>query len=276
MQIEIHLAAEDNVPLAFNYYYELSIALYQCLTKKECKMAEDLHDGSSKNRLKLFVTSPLNSEPHPKLVPDGSGLVFGKHIWMRFGSIVPEILFGMSEGLLRKGELRVRDKSFRVQKIDMVKPPVFEREMTYRPFGQAGMILCRYSRNGKIFFQFPDNPEKEIPDCGKLLAENLRHKFLRLKEVRPDIFENLLVCCGLSEKEVPKMEIGVEFLPLTKDEPYKTGIYYIKKVPARAFRAPVRIRAPEAIHRVAWSCGVGSQNSQGFGLLTIGKRGDET
>lgn len=275
MQIEIHLAAKDDTPLAFNYYHELSSALYQCLSEKADKMAAELHGGGSKSRLKLFVTSPLNSDPHPEILPKNGGLVFGKHIWMRFGSIIPEILFGMSEGLLLKGEIQVRGKRFLIQKIDLVKPPVFEKMMTYHPFGQAGMILCRYSRDRKVFFQFPDNPEKEIPACSILLAENLRHKLLRLKEVRPDIFENLLTCSGVSEEKIPKMEIGVKILPLTPKELYRTGIYYIKKVPARAFRAPVQISAPNAIHRIAWSCGIGSQNSQGFGLLTLGKQGGE-
>ena len=51
-------------------------------------------------------------------------------------------------------------------------------------------------------------------------------------------------------------------------------IVEIKEIRQKAFRAPFRLTAPEPIHRIAWLCGAGSLNSQGFGLLTTGKQED--
>ena len=187
---------------------------------------------------------------------------------MRFASVVPEIVFNMSEALLAAGTLQIHGVRFKVKKVEMVRQPQFRPSMIYRPFGQNGMLVCRY--NGKT--QFPDNSESDLPDCAVLLAENLRHKLLRFHEVRPDILSNYLSVCDLTLDSIRKLKIEVEFLPLKPDLPFRTGLFEIKNTRQRAFRAPFRLTAPEVVHRIAWQCGVGSLNSQGFGLLTTGKQ----
>ncbi len=274
MQIEIHLTPCDDRILDFNYHHELSAALYQALSKESQTLSSRLHDGDFRSRLKLFVFSPLSSMPKPELAESEHcrGLRFGSHVWMRFGSPVPEILFGMSEALLAQRSLNVRGKQFKVDKIDMVKTPAWTPVMTYRPFGQSGMLLCRYEQDGRVLCQTPDNPHEGVPDCAALLVRNLRHKLYRLGEVRPDLLDNLLALSDLNRGALDTLPIRIELLNLTPDRAFRTGSYTIKGIPMRGFRAPVRITAPEAVQRVVWDCGCGSQNSQGFGLMTTGKQ----
>ena len=276
MQIEIALTNTDEKILECNYHHALSSALYHLLTQQAPQLATQLHDGASRSRLKLFVFSPLNSDPKPEIAPGPpAGFQMGKRLWMRLSSIVPEILFALSEGLLKAGTLQIQNKRFKVEKIDMVRPPDFQSSTVYRPFGQSGMIVCRYSTGERTVFRFPgDKADGYLPGCAELMAANLRHKLLRMKEVRPDILENILSAGGLSETDIKTTPVQIEFLPLTAERPYRTGYYTIKSAPVRAFRAPVRLTAPEPFHRVVWECGLGSLNSQGFGLMTFGKQED--
>ena len=268
MQIEIHLDSPEK-PIPCSYQYGVSSALYRLLFARAPEIGRKLHEGDDRSRLKLFVFSCLNSEPHPKIVnaDSGNSIILGKKVWLRFASAVPEIVFHLSEALMAEGVIRIHGVDFTVKKVEMVRPPEFRPTMVYRPFGQNGMIVCRY--NGKT--QFPDDREKDLPGCADLLAANLRHKLLRLREMRPDILSNYLAVANLTEADIQSLPIQVEFLPLSPQKAFKVGLFSIKNTRQKAFRAPFRLTAPEPVHRIAWLCGAGSLNSQGFGLLTEGK-----
>jgi len=274
MQLEIQLSNENDLPLSYSYYHELAAALLQIIGTVNPKLAKDFHDGSSFSRLKAFQFSPLNSDPKPlpAALPNGTnGLKFGKRIWMRTGSAWPELLYSLGEGLTSVGKINLRGLLLKVCSVEMVKTPQFRESMIYRPFGQNGSIICRYELDKKTFFQYPDNRITEIPGCAHIMEENLRHKLLRLKEIRPDIFENLLSISNLSSEDVPKIPIRVEFLPLSAELPFRTYLHQIKTISVRSFRAPFRLTAPEAVHRTLWDFGAGQNNSMGFGLIQQGE-----
>lgn len=272
MQFEIEFSSSGSSVLDFNYRYELSASLYKALEEYSPTLAQDLHDGSSRSRLKLFVFSGLNCLPKSQVVQYGErkGFQLGSKVWMRFSSIIPEIAYGMAEALQRKKDIIVRGVFLKVQRISLVRLPDFAPSTTYRPFGQAGMIVCKYEQDGKHFFQLPDNSVQGIPGCSELIAENLRHKLLRLKDVKNDLFVNYLSVSGLDEESLRSARISVDFLPLVEGRAFKTGFFRIKNNSIRAFRAPFRLVAPEAFHRILWECGAGNMNSQGFGLVTTG------
>lgn len=275
MQIELKLSGTGDTLLAFDYHHELSSAFYEALAHVFPQFANELHHGIHHSRIKLFVFSPFNSEPHPEIaeLPGGApALRFGSRIWLRFGSVWPEVIYRLAEALQKQHELTIRGEHFLLTAVEMVKTPDFAPVMTWRPFGQSGCIVCPYEKEGKTRYQMPDDSEKNIPPCADLVAGNLRHKLLRLREVRPDILENIMAIGNLSGDAVKELPIKVEFLPLMKERAYKTHLYRIKEVNIRGFRAPVRITAPEAVHRIVWDCGLGSLNSQGFGLVELGRK----
>ena len=274
MQINLQFSSSGENLLSFNYQYELASALYQTLTARAPSLAKELHDGTHRNRIKLFVFSLFSSEPKPEptKLPDGrSGLKFGSQVWMRFGSIWPELLYQMADALQQQGGLCICGQKFRLDALTMVRTPEFRPEMTYRPFGQAGFLVCPYKKNGKTLYQLPDDSELGIPSCRELIAGNLRHKLLRLREIRPDVFENIMSIGNLSADAVSQLPIRVEFLPLSGTCAYRTRLICFKGVNVRGFRAPVRITAPEAVHRIIWSSGLGALNSSGWGLVELGR-----
>lgn len=274
MQIELQLSKSDDGVLAFDYYHELASAFYRALERFRPEMARDLHDGSHRSRIKLFVFSPLNSDPKPQVaqLPDGTpALKFGSRIWMRFASIWPEMVYHLAEALQKEKYIEVRGQRFRLESLQMISAPEFIPTMTYRPFGQSGCIVCPYNLDGKTHYQLPDDSETDIPGCRELLTGNLRHKLLRLREIRPDIFENILSIGNLDAAAIQAMPIKIEFLPLMANHSFRTRLFRLKGHNVRGFRAPVRITAPEAIHRLVWDCGLGAMNSMGFGMVELGR-----
>ena len=126
MQIELQFSSSGENVLSFDYQYELASALYRTLTARSPALAKELHDGAQRNRIKLFVFSLFSSEPKPEVVklPDGrSGLKFGKRVWMRFGSIWPELLYQMADALQQAGELNICGQKFHLESLEMVKSP---------------------------------------------------------------------------------------------------------------------------------------------------------
>lgn len=275
MQIEVQLSSLDSRILNCHYNYELSSALLHIMSKQIPELCRQLHDTTHKSRLKLYLFSPFNSSPHPTIAKcenGESGFKFGERVWMRFATIWPEVFYPMCEALSQAGEISVRGKRFKINKIEIVSNPEFTEEMIYRPFSQSSFIVCRHSRpNGATVCQFPDNSVAGIPKCEDIIAENLRHKLFRLGEVRPDIQENLLSISNLTVNDIKELPIKVEFLPLSAEKSYRTCMIRVKDSCVRGFRAPVKITAVEAIHRIAWNCGLGNLNSQGFGLVEDGR-----
>ena len=274
MQIELQLSGSENSILPFDYYHELASAFYSALEKSYPDFAHNLHDGEHFGRMKLFVFSPLNSDPHPRVIHLSNGqaaLQFGSRIWMRFASIWPELLYYLAESLQRVRVISVRGRNFAVKTCEMVPTPNFLPSLIYRPFGQASCIVCPYTVDGKSRFQMPDDSENGIPSCRELIAGNLRHKLLRLRDVRPDIFENITTIANLDTDAISQLPITVEFLPLKENCSYRTLLYRLKGHNIRGFRAPVQITAPEAIHRIVWDCGLGACNSMGYGMVELGR-----
>ncbi|OPY88929.1 MAG: CRISPR associated protein Cas6 [Smithella sp. PtaU1.Bin162] len=276
MQLEIKLKTKKDAIIKFDYLYEMHSALMSKIMNYNPDMAKELHEGKHKNRIKLFVFSPLNSMPNPRLV-DIEGekrkrMMLGERLWFRIASPIPEFLNTLGEAILSARTLSFGDNDFNVTGVNIVAPPEFKEEMIWRSFGQSASICTTWSPRSseKKLFIYPDTTPEGSPDCAKLLAANLHHKFLRLNEIRDDIAKSWLADAGL--KELPPEEcIRIEFLPLSDKQEYRTIMHYGKSSAIKSWRCPVKVKAPVPIQRLIRVAGLGSLNSQGYGLVEEGK-----
>ncbi len=280
MQIEIKLAPAEPVPIRFDYLYPMYSALMRNLTSHHPELAHELHDGAHENRLKMFVFSPLSSSPSPRLVQleheSRKRVLFGGRVWFRIASPWPEFLNALAESLLPAGQLDIAGQKFKLTAVNMIAPPEFKEQMVWRPFGQSTSISASWSPpgTGKKYFIYPDRAQEDAPtdapDCARLLADNLAHKFKRLREIRPDIADAWLKNTGMDSLP-EKNPIAIEFLPHSPKQPYKTVMHRIKNSVVKSWRCPMRITAPPPIQRLIWAAGLGNLNSQGYGLMQEGK-----
>lgn len=277
MQIEIRLAPHEESLLSFDYLYALHAAIMKTIDSFRPEMAESLHEGVHKNKMKLFTFSPLNSYPLPKLVQvEGESrkrMLLGQKVWFRIASPWPELLNSIGESLLKSQNIKLLNKSFQITQINMIAPPEFKEEMVWMPFGQSGSVCTSWSSKDteRKLFIYPDKRVEDSPDCANLLENNLYHKFQRFQEIRPDIATAWLKDAGIETISSEKTPISIEFMPLAKDKPYKTTMHYGKNTVIKSWRCPVKVTAPIPIQRLIWACGLGDMNSQGYGLMEEGR-----
>lgn len=201
------------------------------------------------------------------------GIEFGGRVYFRISSCWPDVLYALGEALLSQRILQIGGVKFEVQTVDLVAPPMMKERMVWRSFGQSGSVVTAWDvpESGHKAFQFPDNSESRAPNCAELLIANMRHKLLRLKDVRSDIFSNLLTISDLSETDIKSIPIEIEFLTLDERRSFRTAMNAIKGVNVLSWRCPVSINAPECFQRLIWGSGLGNMNSMGFGLVQEGK-----
>jgi CRISPR/Cas system endoribonuclease Cas6 (RAMP superfamily) len=177
--------------------------------------------------------------------------------------------------MLNGSTLRILSKKFAVTGVNIIAPPEMKENMVWRSFGQSASICTAWSSRdeNRKYFVYPDKSVNGAPDCADLLRQNLIHKFLRLKEVRPDITDAWVKSAEASDI-TQNTDIGIEFIPHSDRMPYKTVMHSGKNAPIRSWRCPVRVSAPIPVQRLVWALGLGSMNSQGYGLVQEGTYAD--
>ena len=274
MQIEIQLKSADQRLLHFDYLYGLHSLLIKTINDFYPSFAKDLHDGIHKERIKLFSFSPLNSHSIALKAVDGEKrkrMLLGDRVWFRIASPWPEFLNTLGESLLRAQTINLNGKLFRITNINMVAPPEFKERMNWRSFGQSASICTPWTAEDskQKKYLYPDTDTDEAPSCKELLIANLVHKFKRLQEVRDDI-----VSAWLRDYEcesIAESAIDLEFQPHSATQAYRRYSHKGKINHIRSWRCPVTITAPPPVQRLIWALGLGSQNSQGYGLMQEGK-----
>ncbi len=278
MQIQIAVLSEEPVHLPFTYYPKMSAAIYSSLAVADAEFADDLHDGEHRNRIKMFGFSPLHSRMTEIKPPDKSknyegGLLFKGPMTFRVCSPWPELMNRLGEGLLKKGEIRIGSQLLRAMSAQILPPPDFKDEMIWQPINTSSIVTSWSVREkDRKEFVMPDATSNGKPSSTELLNSNLHHKWKRLCEVRPDIAG---AWAGVAPDSASgcfdDTEVKTEIVPLNEDKLYKGKRHYIKKSPVQSWQAAVRMTAPPALQRLAYSCGLGEMNSMGFGLVEEGR-----
>lgn len=269
MQATVTLFPETPVHLPFSYYDKLSSAIYNAIRSTDRGFANELHDGSvHKNKIKLFGFSPLHSKMtevrrhDPDSKQDGE-LIFKGPTNFRLCSPWPELLNRLAEGILTAEFLRIGSQLFHIKRIELLGPPSFAETMTWRPVKTASIVTTWSNRATSTKRCILPGQTEEAQTTETLLQYNLFHKWQRLSEVRPDILQSW----SMEHAPVVRETIEARLLPLDKNNTFKTKFHTIKGNPVKSWIAPVQIKAPPPIQRIAWSCGLGEMNSMGFGVV---------
>lgn len=274
MQIEIQLTPTDQSLLHFDYLYGLHSLLIKTINDFYPAFAKNLHDGIHKERIKLFSFSPLNSNSLELKAVEGEKrkrMLLGSRVWFRIASPWPEFLNTLGESLLRTSQICLNGKGFRITTINMVAPPEFKEKMNWRSFGQSASICTPWTPPDNKYkeYLYPDTMSDQAPSCKELLIANLVHKFQRLQEVREDIASAWLQ--DYECESIAESAIDLEFHRHSSTQAYRRYSHQGKINHIRSWRCPVTITAPPPIQRLIWAIGLGSQNSQGYGLVQEGE-----
>lgn len=240
----------DRIPL--NYQYAASALVYRILSNSGSDFANWLHENGysdEKRRFKLFTFSRLYAQryliegPYMKILSD-------KLYW--YISFLPEK--GTQEfiqGLFNQRSFELGDRrarfSFRVENIEILPSPTFTDSMTFETLSPACIVR-----------QEEDGSEKYIaldhPDAVEIVKLNLLNKY---KAFHGHEFPNNAFPFRLEALSRPKSSL----VTIKEGTPQESRV--------RGYMCRFSLTAPVELMKIMYETGLGSKNSQGFGMSEV-------
>ena len=235
MQIKIHLENKNELRLPLDYGYRLSSAIYR-LTSADADYAKFLHDcgyGENGRRYKLFTYSPLIG--HHRI--EGRQIIFNGNIQLEVRSISGRFCEALKSSLLSDGHLKLMDTLLPVRMTEVYDSPLTLPESDIRTLSP---IAVSSSEGNKTVYYSPAESCWE-----EMVNTTLYRKFLAAYDTEPPSVARLTLTGG-PKKVVTKMK----------------GIW------VTAYHARLHISAHPLVTAFLYETGLGSKNSQGFGMFT--------
>lgn len=243
MRIRINLnPITDRIVLPLHYNHLLQAFIYRNLSKT---LSSSLHQKGSiigKRRFKLFTFSRLFG----KFKREGDGIVFTGplHFWL--SSPMIKLLESLASHLVKKSKIKLGKSYLHLTGIEVGFVPEMKGEVLVRTLSPITVYSTLKSPEGrkKTYYYSPFEE-----DFSKLIKENLCKKYLLIHK-RP--------------LEGSKFSISPE-----KVSQRNHHILFYKGTVIKAWSGIYKIRGSEELIRIAYETGLGSKNSQGFGMIEL-------
>lgn len=247
MRIKIEITSPGKIVLPVNYQYPMSAMIYRTIGNFNKEYAEKLHNkGFREGRkvFKLFVYSQIFAKK--RQVKDG---LFIADPPAHFFLSSPDVDFinAFMRGV-KKGEINIAWNKFNVSRVEKEKNDILRPNTKYKMLSPC--VASLQSEQGTPEYLMPTN--------------------IRIYQV---LRNNLLAKYKLLHKESYSGELNLSFdFEYINRKNRISRLVTLKEgrrdeIKVRGFLCPVRIETLPTMHQVIRDCGLGSMNSQGFGML---------
>ena len=258
MRIRIYLTPVDgrSATIPINYQYPLSATIYRILHEAAPAYAEFLHQSGYRSPvgrlMKLFTFSKLWI-PDVRIV-NGRGLTGSEKPWkLQIGSpFQDEFVQNVVRGLFFQRRLVLAAEGFHAEfeitRIEVLPKPKFLPEMKFKCLSPI-TVSTGYQRGDKFraLYLSPEDPR-----FSELVRKNLLQKYEILHGKQPEDG-------SLQFRVLPNARIRSRLIAIKSGTPEETRI--------RAFETHFLLQGNPDLMEVAWECGIGEHNSQGFGMI---------
>jgi len=265
MRIQLSLRPQTRpsaIPL--NYAYPLSAAIYKILQQASPEYAAFLHDkgyaAPSGRLMKLFTFSKLwipNVRQREGRLSGSDGL------WrLQVGSpMLNEFVQNFVLGLFESSELAIGGQGchavFRVEQVEALPVPAFREAMRCKCLSPITVSTMRESETGlrpersglRIYYYRPHDES-----LSEALRLNLLEKYEIVHGHQP---ADARFTFQLESGDKPKSKL----ITIKEGTPEATQI--------KAFETYFTLEGSTELMLVAWECGLGEHNSQGFGMIEV-------
>ena len=255
MRLKLILSPQENptyVPI--NYQYQLSAAIYKVLAKASPAYADFLHQrgypAPSGKLLKLFTFSRLWI---PNVRRQGTKLTAGRRsswILQVASPMLDEFVQNFVLGLFESTEIVVAGGRFFIEQVETLPMPEFKETTHFKCLSPIVVSTMR-ERGGKLM---PYYYRPHDPALSEAIRQNLLQKHEAIHQCPPD---DERLSFTIPEGYKPKSRL----ITLKEGTPEETQI--------KAFETYFDLTGSVELMRVAWECGVGEKNSQGFGMVEV-------
>lgn len=244
----------ERIPL--NYQYAASSLIYRILSNSGSEFSSWLHENGfqdDQRRFKLFTFSRLFI---PRYSIEGAYLKILSDTVEWYISFLPdrstqEFVQGLfKEQVFELGDRRANIR-FRVRSVEMLPPPVFTETMAFETLSPA--CIVRQEDDGSEKYISPDHP-----DATDIVRLNLLNKYR-----------------AFYGHNFPEERFPFSLRALTKPRSsliaIKEGTPQESKI--RGFMCRFELTAPLDLMKIMYETGLGSKNSQGFGMSELVEEG---
>jgi len=241
MRLKLYLNSKNsiiNVP--FNYNHIVSAIIYDLID--DIDFANDLH---SKSSFKYFCFSQINISK-PKMIEGGFISRNGK---MSFIISSPDdtLITELVKGIMDKSEIVFVGQELTIAKCEIIKEPTFSKLMEFKTLSPI-IVTTKKEVDGKL-------REWDLaPSDGFFngIRNNLIKKYLKFNNL--DITDKTIAVYS-NMKSVKRKRISIN--------KGKNTTFH------RAYLMDIVLEGDIDLIKFAYDCGLGSKNSQGFGLVDI-------
>ena len=265
MRISLQLRpAGHSAAVPLNYQYPLSAAIYKILRQASPEYASFLHDqgypAPSGRLMKLFTFSKLWIPGGRK---QGRWLQGNNGAWLlQIGSpMQKEFVQNFVLGLFETARLTIMGQGARaelnVEQVEALPPPSFEQSCRFKCLSPIVVSTMR-EHNGKL------QPYYYRPyDAGlsEALHKNLLEKYQIIHGIQAPTFSDKVGSSKLHFRLEAQDKPKSKLITIKEGTPQATRI--------KAFETYFTLEGSPELMQVAWDCGLGEHNSQGFGMVEV-------
>jgi len=244
MRIKITFEEINGKKIIFpvHYNYLIQSFIYKNISKE---LSDFLHDKGfiyGKRKFKMFVFSRIFSK---NLKISGEKIEFDKNIYFFLSSPLKEFISQFAEGLLKKSEFEIQKNNLILKEIFVMPVPKISKIIKIKMLSPVTVYSTLYKdKKKKTYYYSPFEKEFNL-----LLKENLIKKYEAFYK--------------------KKIEFDFEIKPLKVNKNFEKIIIY-KGTVIKGWLGKYEIKSDnEEIIKFSYDVGLGSKNSQGFGMFEI-------
>ena len=249
VRFEFEVSGESlRIPVHYNHLVQA--ALYRNLDEALAEWYHDKGYTHEKRRFKLFTFSRLLARTR-RYDPVAKSLEIRGRFSLRVGSPDVDFLESLVLHLVKKGDIKLNGARCSLVAVEVEVPVEASGPVTVRALSPIVVYSTLRDGSGKKKTYYYNPWEREFQE--KIL-ENLKRKWAAFHK----------------GKEPPPME-GAYIKPL-KVSKRNEAIVIFKGTVIKGWNGLYELYLPEPYFRLAYDAGLGSKNSQGFGMVEVVRR----
>ena len=250
MRISITFLAEGNqLILPIHYNHIIQSFIYRSLDDMTARFFHEKGYKFNNRRFTLFTFSRILCK-NTKIIPKKKEFMFKGEIGLKLASVDSNLLESLATYLVRQGHFRLNNNICRLKSIEVELPPATPDDTyTVRTISPITTYSTLYASDGRKKTYFYTPFEREFQDK---LFDNLKRKamaYLGDGAKLPDINNSYIKPLKVSKKN--------------------EAIINFKGFWIKAWSGIYEIRLPHMYFDMAYNAGIGSKNSQGFGMIEM-------
>ena len=240
MRLTLEICGENEIILPIHYNYYLQSFLYNHISPELSKFLHDKGFAFEKRRFKMFTFSRLQG----RFRIDNGKIKFIPPAYLTISSPLDRFINEMGNSLLKDNHLELLKNRIFVKSIKVHPDPEFEDEAKVKMLSPVVVYSTLLTGDGKKKTYYYSPYEKEFTI---LIDKNLRKKYE-----------------ALYKKKARARELKMESVGKPKDKIVKYRDTIIK-----GWMGGFLLNGNKKLLKLAYHSGLGSKNSQGFGIFEV-------